>query len=212
MHRKHWLITMGALCAGFLIGVSSLAVASSSMRADVLAKLGWNEHISQIPLHQGASGHSDGSVEVSAGVTAEVEPNEELLLAHLEQEIIADYKRDVGMFFEAWKSAVVTDRRKKVTQAYIGPLLEKHFRQIEEYVSAGLGMEVSQIDFTKINVEKADAVTATLLAEYSYVGQDVSLGEDVWVGEKYEQFVKLRVNMIHVEDRWLISGETLVVD
>lgn len=128
--------------------------------------------------------------------------------AELAQKIIADYKQDIGLFFEAWKSTEMVSFRTKLNKAYTGELYEKHARQAESFIAQGLGMEVSDIRFDQVIVESATASAATLTAAYYYVAQDYNIGEQAPVGEKKEHQVNVRVNLIKDNPRWLITGET----
>lgn len=126
----------------------------------------------------------------------------------LAQKITTDYKQDIALFFDAWKSPEMMSFRSKLIKAYTGDLYEKHARQAERFIAQGIGIEVSQIQFDQVNVESATANAATLTASYRYVSQDYDIGEQVTIGEPTEHQVKVRVNLIKDNTRWLITGET----
>lgn len=126
----------------------------------------------------------------------------------LAQSIIADYKQDIGLFFEAWKSPEMVSFRSKLSKAYTGDLYEKHARQAESFLAQGVGIEISNIRFDQVNVESATATAATLTAVYHYVAQDYDIGEQSAFGEKKDHQVKVRVNLIKDSARWMITGET----
>jgi hypothetical protein len=189
-------MTLLALCGGILIGVSGLTVASPAARNSVLSKLGMKGSPALVN-----AGSTTGAPVGGADNNAAVSPE-------LAQAVMADYKQDVGIFFEAWKTLDMEGFRNKIAKAYTGPLIERHSQQAKEYITAGVGMEVSQIHFIQITVEKADAMTATLQAEYRYTGQDYLLAAGEVTGEKHEQRVNIRVNLVKLEERWLIAGET----
>lgn len=148
----------------------------------------------------GNSANGTGTTSGTAGSTAV--PNE------LAQKITSDYKQDIGYFFGAWKSADMIKFRSSLSKAYVGDLYEKHARQAEEYITQGVGMDVSDLRFDEVSVESATSSSATLQATYRYTAQDYSLGDETTQGEKTVHLVHIRVNLIQSNGRWLISGET----
>ncbi|MDP4160909.1 MAG: hypothetical protein Q8911_14285 [Bacillota bacterium] len=128
----------------------------------------------------------------------------------LKQQIIADYKQDIGMFFDAWKSTDMETFRLKLGKAYTGDLFEKHARRAEEYLVQGIGLDVSQITFDQVNVESANDNTATLRADYHYTARDYNLADATTVGGEHEQTVHARVNLLKLYSRWVITGESTV--
>jgi hypothetical protein len=131
-------------------------------------------------------------------------------LSPLQQKIVTDYKQDIGIFFGAWKSADMTAFRLKLAKAYTGELFEKHARRAEGYLVQGLGLDVSQITFDRVDVENADENTATLRVDYRYTARDYNLADAAPVGEEHEQNVHVRVNMIKQDSHWMITGESTV--
>lgn len=128
----------------------------------------------------------------------------------LKQQIVTDYKQDIGIFFGAWKSVDMNSFRLKLAKAYTGELFEKHARRAEEYLVQGLGLDVSQITFDRVDVENANANTATLRVDYRYTARDYSLADAAPVGEEHEQNVHVRVNLLKQNSRWIITGESTV--
>ncbi|SPF55761.1 conserved exported hypothetical protein [Candidatus Desulfosporosinus infrequens] len=126
------------------------------------------------------------------------------------QEIITDYKQDIGIFFDAWKSVDMDSFRLKLAKAYTGELFEKHARRAEGYLVQGLGLDVSQITFDRVDIENADANTATIRADYRYTARDFNLADATPVGEAHEQNIHVRVNLLKQNSRWLITGESVV--
>ena len=126
------------------------------------------------------------------------------------QQIIADYKQDIGIFFGAWKSADMDTFRLKLAKGYTGELFEKHARRAEEFLVQGIGLDVTQITFDKVDVENADANTATLRVDYRYKAKDYSLADRASFGEEHEQTVQVRVNLLKQNSRWLITGESTI--
>ncbi|MHB1653269.1 MAG: hypothetical protein ACYCVD_12440 [Desulfitobacteriaceae bacterium] len=132
------------------------------------------------------------------------------VLPALAQQVTADYKQDIGIFFDAWKSQDMTAFRSKLAKAYAGELLDRHARRAEQFISKGVGLEVSKIDFDNVTVEKADTNTATLRADYRYTASDYVLTSAESVGESKEQTVHTRVNLVKTNQRWIITGETIL--
>lgn len=155
------------------------------------------------------SASGEGAVTIP-GASSPIAPNSQSngVPTELSQKIIVDYKQDIGLFFEAWKSTEMVSFRSKLNKAYKGELYEKHARQAESFIAQGLGIEVSNIRFERVTVESATATAATLTAAYNYVAQDYNIGEQAPVGNKTEHQVNVRVNLIKDSTRWLITGET----
>ncbi|MDQ7095584.1 hypothetical protein REC12_18505 [Desulfosporosinus sp. PR] len=128
--------------------------------------------------------------------------------ASLKDQIIADYKQDIGTFFDAWKSTDIDAFRLKLAKAYSGELFEKHARRAEEYLVQGIGLDVSQINFDRIDVESADASTATLRVDYRYTAKDYNIAEGESFGDAHEQSVHVRVNLVKMNSHWMITGES----
>ena len=131
-------------------------------------------------------------------------------LSPLQQQIITDYKQDIGIFFGAWKSADVANFRLKLAKAYTGDLFEKHAQRAEVYFAQGIALDVSQITFDKVDIESSDDNAATLLVNYRYTAKDYSLADAATVGEAHEQIVHVRVNLLKQNSHWMITGESIV--
>lgn len=136
--------------------------------------------------------------------------NPDSILNQAEQQIVADYKQDIGIFFGAWKSADMNTFRLKLAKAYTGELFEKHARRAEEFLVQGIGLDVTQITFDKVDVESVDANTATLRVDYRYKARDYSLADGASFGEEHEQTVQVRVNLLKQNSRWMITGESSI--
>lgn len=136
--------------------------------------------------------------------------NPDSVLNQAEQQIIADYKQDIGIFFGAWKSPDINTFRLKLAKAYTGELLEKHSRRAEQFLRQGVGLNVTQITFDQVDVESADLNTATLRVDYRYKAKDYSLADGASFGEEHEQTVQVRVNLLKQNSRWLITGESSI--
>jgi hypothetical protein len=238
MLKKNWLISSIALGIGMVIGGFGYALASTPVDGDSRLVSFWNKEAQPVtgtmqnseensdltsemspdlqyptdplnPLDPGYPGSASGEGELTESEVATGTPPQNNAVAdELAQKIVADYKQDIGLFFEAWKSPEMVSFRSKLAKAYKGDLYEKHARQAENFIVQGVGLEVSGIRFERVNVESATNTAATLTAQYSYVAQDYSIGEQAPVGEKTEHTVNVRVNLIKENSRWMITGET----
>ncbi|WP_088188849.1 hypothetical protein [Desulfosporosinus sp. FKA] len=130
--------------------------------------------------------------------------------AALKNQIIADYKQDIGTFFDAWKSVDIDTFRLKLAKAYSGEIYEKHARRAEEFLVQGIGLDVTSVNFDRVDVESADDNTATLRVDYRYTARDYNITESVPVGEEHEQNVHVRVNLMKLNSHWLITGESSI--
>lgn len=211
-------LLFGALALGLGIIVGTLGVSlltTPSSQGSFISKLRGQENI------QPVTGLVNGSIETLPSLnTAQNEPpgandalynaNPDLILDQEKQQIIADYKQDIGFFFAAWKSKDMNTFRLKLAKAYTGELLEKHAQRAEKFLVQGIGLNVTQITFDQVDVESADANTATLRVEYRYKARDYSLAESTSFGEEHEQTVQVRVNLLKQNSRWVITGESSI--
>lgn len=126
------------------------------------------------------------------------------------QQVITDYKQNIGIFFGAWKSTDMASFRLKLAKAYTGDLFEKHARRAEEYLVQGIGLDVSRIVFDQVDVESVTENTATLRVDYRYTARDYNLTDGTAVGEEHEQIVQVRVNLVKQNSRWVITGESTI--
>jgi hypothetical protein len=126
----------------------------------------------------------------------------------LKEQIIANYKQDIGTFFDAWKSVDIDTFRLKLAKAYAGEVFEKHARRAEEYLVQGIGLDVTQINFDRVDVESANDNTATLRVDYRYTAKDYNIAEAQSIGEGHEQNVHMRVNLMKMNSHWMITGES----
>ena len=136
--------------------------------------------------------------------------NPDSILNQAEQQIVADYKQDIGIFFGAWKSADMNTFRVKLAKAYTGEQFERHARQAEQFLSQGIGLDVTRITFDQVDVESANANTATLRVDYRYKARDYNLKDGTSFGEEHEQTVQVRVNLLKLNSRWMITGESSI--
>lgn len=215
--RKMSLL-FGALALGLGVIVGTLGVSlltNPSSPGSFISKLRGQENVQMV------AGVVDGSTEtlpslntvqedLSGSNSALYSANPDLILNQEEQQIVADYKQDIGIFFSAWKSADMNTFRLKLGKAYTGELFEKHARRAEEFLVQGIGLNVTQITFDQVDVESADANTATLRVDYRYKARDYSLVDGASFGEEHEQTVQVRVNLLKQNSHWMITGESSI--
>lgn len=237
MRKVNYLFGALALGLGMLVGTLGVSLfTGSSFPATFIAKLHGQDNVQTVsgtaqnsaqPLPEQASDSGDtnngsgtNSSNVNASSNLAGQQNDVLspdqngtgkdtpILSPLQQQIIADYKQDIGIFFGAWKSADEAAFRVKLAKAYTGDLLEKHAHRAEGFLAQGIGLDVSQITFDRVDIESSDDNTATLLANYRYTARDYSLADAAPVGEEHEQIVHMRVNLVKQNSHWMITGET----
>ncbi|WP_019851370.1 hypothetical protein [Desulfitobacterium sp. PCE1] len=224
MRKMYLLIGSVALGVGLVIGIVGYALATTPTDGNSRLTF-WNKenglYTSELgegapqtgmdvlyphsPEEEALDPTEAGSEEVTIPSTASNNVSEDLA-----QEILADYKLNVAALFEAWKSPDMVAFRKQLEEAYTGELFEKHARQAESFIVQGVGMEVSSILFEEVKVDTATMTSATLTATYNYVAHDYDIGNQMAIGESTKHQVKVRVNMVKKDTRWLITGETVL--
>lgn len=216
MRKMNMLIGALALGLGVIVGtlgVSLLANPSSS--GSFISKLRGQDDIQTVAGVAGDSTQTQPPLNTLEEEISETNPtmnsaNPDSISDQEKQQIIADYKQDIGIFFGAWKSADMNAFRLNLAKAYTGELYEKHARRAEEFLAQGIGLDVTQITFDQVDVESAAANTATLRVDYRYKARDYSLAEGTSFGEEHEQTVQVRVNLLKQNSRWLITGESSI--
>lgn len=212
MRRNNILLATLAISVGVIIGA---LITNPGSQGSYIAKLRGQNNISTVsagvnePPQTPPAQEAGQNEPPEAGVFQDG-ADQDAALALEELQIIADYKQDIGIFFGAWKSTDIDAFRQKLEKAYVGDLLERHIRQAQEFLVQGVGLEATEISFDQVDVEAADANTATLWVKYRYKARDYSLADGATFGEEHEQVVKIRVNMLKQNSRWLITGETLI--
>ena len=227
MRKANYLFGALALGLGILVGTLGVSLlTNSSSPASFIAKLRGQDKIQTVTgaVHDPVTLPTPalGSSMTDSTSNPTVPQNDVLSLGQnalnkdsaalsaQQQQIITDYKQDIGVFFGAWKSADMATFRLKLGKAYTGELLEKHARRAEEYLAQGIGLDVSQITFDRVDIESSDENVATLLVNYRYSAKDYSLVDAAPVGEEHEQIVHVRVNLVKESSRWMITGESIV--
>jgi hypothetical protein len=211
-------LLFGALALGLGVIVGTLGVSlltNPSSPGSFISKLRGQDHIQTVTGEVNDTTQTppvlnteqDNLSETNAALDS---ANPDSILNQAEQQIVADYKQDIGIFFGAWKSADIDTFRLKLAKAYTGELIEKHARRAEKFLVQGIGLDVTQITFDQVAVESADANTATLRVDYRYKARDYSLADRASFGEEHEQIVQVRVNLLKQNSRWRITGENSI--
>ncbi|MDR3602422.1 MAG: hypothetical protein P4L49_18375 [Desulfosporosinus sp.] len=224
MRKTNYLMAALALGLGVIVGTLGVSLlTNSSSPTSFISKLRGQDKIQTVsgvvsnpeptsPTLPTLNPVPDAESENNGSLSLEQsgDSKDTAALSSLQQKIITDYKQDIGIFFGAWKSPDMATFRLKLAKAYTGDLFEKHARRAEEYLVQGLGLDVSQIIFDRVDVENSDNNTATLRVDYRYTAKDYSLADATDVGEEHEQNVHIRVNMLKQNEHWLITGESIV--
>ena len=216
MRKMKFLLGALGLGLGVLVGTLGVsALANPGSPGSFISKLRGQDSITTVtgavtdPAQTPAVPTTEQN-DLSATNAALYNANPEATLSQAEQQIVADYKQDIGIFFGAWKSADITTFRVKLSKAYTGELFETHAKRAEEYIAQGVGLDVSQITFDQVVVDSSDANTATLQVDCRYKARDYSLADGAAFGDEHEQTVKVRVNLIKQNARWIITGENTI--
>ncbi|HBV86846.1 MAG TPA: hypothetical protein DEF42_09390 [Desulfosporosinus sp.] len=223
MRKMNYLFGAAALGLGVLVGTLGMSLlTNSSSPTSFISKLRGQDKIQTVSGTLSDPVKIPPNTDVVAGGTSENEnengskipqtnhgtlTDKESLLA---QQIITDYKQNIGIFFGAWKSTDMAAFRAKLAKAYTGDLFEKHARRAEEYLVQGIGLDVTQITFDQIDVESVSENAATLRVDYRYTARDYNLTDRAPVGDEHEQIVQVRVNLVKQNSRWMITGESTI--
>lgn len=227
MRKMNYLIGSLALGLGVIVGTLGVSfISNSGSPASFISKLRGQDKVQTVsgrvsdpaqtqPVQDPAADSASNQVAAEKNADADsLEKNQTgkntPLTSQLKEQIVTDYKQDIGIFFDAWKSTDMEDFRLKLSKAYTGDLFEKHARQAEQYLVQGIGLDVSQITFDRVDVENANDNSATLLVDYHYTARDYNLADASTVGEEHEQTVHARVNLLKLNSRWMISGESTI--
>jgi hypothetical protein len=208
MRKRKWLVGLITIILGITVGMLGFSFANPTYTESLITKLLGKNNVQTLAANTESTESSSQETSESNLAGAETDNQQDAEIPQqLSQKIIADYKQDVGIFFDAWKCPDMPGFRVKLASGYTGEILERHAKRAEPYFSQGIGLDVIKIDFDQIIIEKADKSTATLRADYRYTATDFNLKNASPVGETHEQNVHVRVNLININSRWLITGE-----
>ena len=217
MRKMNYLFGAVALGLGVLIGTFGVSlIMNSSSPTSFISKLRGQDNIQPVfgltqtpPIQNTVTDDLSENIPINVnGPDEEDTPSVQTEESVLAQQIITDYKQNIGIFFGAWKSTDITTFREKLAKAYTGDLYEKHARRAEEYLVQGIGLDVSEITFDQVDVESIGEGTATLRVDYRYTARDYDLIEGTAIGKEHEQVVQARVNLEKQNSRWVITGES----
>jgi len=212
MRKMNYMFGALALGLGVLVGTLGVSlITNSSSPNSFISKLRGQDKIQTV---SGTVSDPIKNLPITDTATTGMSVTDSHALSNKEsvlaQQVITDYKQNIGIFFGAWKSTDIATFRLKLAKAYTGDLFEKHARRAEEYLVQGIGLDVSQIVFDQVDVESVSENSATLRVDYRYTARDYNLTDGAPVGEEHEQIVQVRVNLVKQNLRWLISGESTI--
>lgn len=217
MRKRYWLLTVLVFCLGIAVGVfghiywgtiqpgvNQPTEKENATKVDALkANLPGD-----VEIDLSVSGHDAG---IESLLQQERDDQEKITLSQSEQEkLISDYKQALGILFDAWKSKDMPTFRSLLANAYTGDILENHIKKAEKFLPRGIGLYISKVSFDDVDIESADKHSATVNAIYRYTVQDYDLDEEYPYGEEYDHFVHVRANLVKIDSRWLITGETVI--
>ncbi|HHV63590.1 MAG TPA: hypothetical protein GXX46_00705 [Peptococcaceae bacterium] len=217
MDKRFWLVTVLVFGLGIVVGVFGHMYwgtiqpgANQPTEKENATKVDGRELTpsENILIDSSVTGHDAG---IGSIIQQNKEEGKPITLSQTEQDkLISDYKQALGILFDAWKAKDMPTFRSILANAYYGDILESHIRKAEKYLPRGIGLYVSEINFDDIDIESADKHSATINAIYRYTVQDYDLDEEYPYGEKHSHFVHVRADLIKIDSRWLITGETVI--
>lgn len=210
MRKIHWLITISFFFLGILVGIAGYIFWGSEIWPGVN-----NPEIkgNAAKVDSTKYGLPDPSIkghDLGLGNLIESQDENSELTKIEQDKIISDYKQAVGILFDAWKARDISAFRSIIANAYTGELMESHIRKAQEYIPQGIGLYVTEVSFDDVVIESADKHSATVKAVYRYTVRDYDLDEQYPFGEEHKHFVNVRANLIKIDSRWLITGETIL--
>lgn len=218
MRKRYWFLTVLIFFLGITIGVFGHMYWGTALQPGV-NQPGEKENATKVDAQQtdtpkytlpdpSITGHDAG---IGTLLEQEKIEKEQIAVSAAEQEkIIADYKQALGILFDAWKSKDMPAFRASIGNAYTGAIMDSHIKKAEKYLPRGIGLYVSKVSFDDVDIESADKYSATVNAIYRYTVQDYDLDEEFPVGEEYNHFVHVRANLVKIDSRWMITGETVI--
>jgi len=221
MRKLYWFLMPVVFCLGIAAGalgynyLDKYYWPANGQPAQTSAQPGDNQ---VSPAQNILPGQSDTTGQIdstgnngTAGETGSAGDSQANSLDQAEKDkIIADYKQAVGILFDAWKVKDIDSFRTVLARAYTGEIMESHVKKAEKYLKNGVGLYVSKVDFDTVDVQSADKYSATVDAVYRYTVRDYDLDEKYPYGEEINHFVHVRVNLVKLDSKWLITSETVV--
>jgi predicted lipid-binding transport protein (Tim44 family) len=223
MRKRYWLLTILIFCLGIAFGVFGHMYWGTAFHPSGVNQPAEKENAAKVGIMDGtappssllpdaSAGSSDASIsDLNKENTGQNQEETQITLSKTEQDkVVADYKQALGTLFDAWKAKDMDTFRAKIASAYTGEIMENHIKQAEKFIPEGMGLTVSDIKFDYVAIESADQYSATVNAIYRYTARDYDLNEEDPVGEAFNHFVHVRANLVKIDSRWLITGETAI--
>jgi len=221
MRKRYWFLTVLIFFLGIALGffghmywgsafqpgVNQPAEKENATKVDAL-----KADLSKYPLPDPTvKGNDAGIGSLTAGSTDTGDGRSQVTLTRTEQDkLISDYKQALGILFDAWKAKDMPTFRTTIAAAYTGEIMDHHIRKAEKFIPKGIGQYVTEVSFDDVDIESADKYSATVNAIYRYTVRDYDLDEEYPIGEEFKHFVHVRANLVRIDSRWLITGETVI--
>lgn len=218
MRKTYWLLTVLVFCLGIVLGVFGHIYWGTALQPGVNQPAEKENATKVEALKADASKYALPDPTITgndAGIGSHLEQvkgdKEQITLSLTEQEkIISDYKQALGILFDAWKAKDMPAFRSSIAGAYTGQIMETHIQKAEKFLPRGIGLYISKVSFDNVDIESADKYSATINAIYRYTVRDYDLDEEYPFGEEFNHFVHVRANLIKIDSRWMITGETVI--
>lgn len=221
MRKTYWLLMALTFCLGVALGVfghiywgtalqpgvNQPTEMENATKVDAL-KADASQYILPDPTIKGHDAGISSLIEANSGMDKE---ENQIALSKTDQDkIISDYKQALGILFDAWKVKDMPAFRSSIASAYTGEIMENHILKAEKFLPRGIGLYVSEVSFDDVDIESADKYSATVNAIYRYTVRDYDLDEEYPFGEEFSHFVHVRANLVKIDSRWMITGETVI--
>ena len=171
MRKTYWLLTVSVFFVGILIGVAGYIVWDTTIQPG--AHYQEKENATKIDagkyeiLDPNIQSHDLGLGNLSENgliQNNDEEENRDTEISKMEQEkIISDYKKNLGILFEAWKADDIAVFRELVTGAYTGQLMETHIQKAEKFLPNGVGLYISDISFDDMRIDRKSVVEGNIV-------------------------------------------------
>lgn len=221
MLKRYWFLTVLIFFLGIALGffghmywgsafqpgVNQPAEKENATKVDAM-----KADLSNYPLPDPTiTGNDAGIGSLVGGSTDTGDGQNQITLSRTEQDkLISDYKQALGILFDAWKVKDMPAFRTTIAAAYTGEIMDHHIQKAEKFIPKGIGLYVSEVSFDDVDIESADKYSATVNAIYRYTVRDYDLDEEYPIGEEFKHFVHVRANLVKIDSRWMITGETVI--
>lgn len=122
-------------------------------------------------------------------------------------QVVDDFKSDMANSFKAWQSTDMQEFRKVSQTGLAGALLEQKVTEADQFISAGQGADVTDINYDSINLTNLTPDSATIDCELTYSGVEYNpLTEEN--GNKFGPIkLKQEYGLQKTDNHWYIVTE-----